>query len=208
MTTTPAAPRYSVADAALLLESYDAVPPDQLLSLDEQLRWRRLRRAQDRDDFVAARLLVRLLLIDGSPTPSALTGIRLRQVCAECDGAHGRPTVLDAPEVAVSWAHSGGAVAAVVGAAGPLGVDVERATTLAPELSRRITWHEWTRAEALVKAGMLDLAAAAARAERLQASEFGLVATDFTVETTTGPDVFGTVVAPTTAAAIPAETLV
>lgn len=132
----------------------------ELLTGAERDRLHRLQRPQDRADFVAARVLVRELL-------TAFTGTRdvawqIAQRCATCGGPHGRPYLsgADAGGLHLSWAHSHGLVAAAV-ADSPVGIDVERtrgdpplSADGAPTLER---WLRWTRAEALVKFGLVDL---------------------------------------------------
>lgn len=123
------------------------------LSDPELARWRRLRLARDRDDFVAARRLARLLVsaLDGTDGPW-----RLAQVCDVCGGPHGRPRVEGRPELHVSWAHAQGLVAAAA-SLGPVGIDVELARSEPPfdddPGPRSQRWLRWTRMEALVKRG-------------------------------------------------------
>ncbi|NYG07293.1 hypothetical protein BJ986_001780 [Phycicoccus badiiscoriae] len=140
-----------------------AIDPDSLLTSQEAARAGRLSLELDRRDFVAARVLARLLIArrhGQGADPAAIAGIAFSQRCERCGAAHGRPFV-DVPGERVSWAHAGGYVAAVAGN-GPVGVDVEPLTSLgrgawegAPDL------RSWVRAEALLKwgDGTLDQAA-------------------------------------------------
>lgn len=135
----------------------------------------RLRRAPDRDDFLAAHLLVRVCA-------ARLLGLRTGEIsivqrCATCGGPHGRPEVSGYPAVGASLAHSRGVVAAAAGMV-PVGIDVEAfppAVGLAAgELSAVLTPGEmaaidaaadpqravllaWARKEACLKAGLVDL---------------------------------------------------
>jgi 4'-phosphopantetheinyl transferase len=138
----------------------------------EAERAARLRAPEDRDAFVAAHLLVRLLAAEVRGTSAGTVG--LHQRCDRCGGVdHGRP-ILDGPdELGVSLAHSGGWVAAAV-AAHPVGVDVEdgrvRGGRLSPVEALHPAEHDavrlagavgfrrqWTRRECLVKLGRLSL---------------------------------------------------
>ncbi len=76
----------------------------------------------DRDDFVAARLLLRL-------AAARLLGVRARRVrltqcCPTCGGPHGPVTIDGRPEVGVSLSHAAGRVAAIAGRHA-VAVDVE-----------------------------------------------------------------------------------
>jgi 4'-phosphopantetheinyl transferase len=100
--------------------------PAALLTQVERDRADAFRRSGDRDDFVAGHLLVRSCAADRLGTdPGSLT---LVQRCATCGGPHGQPSLREAPELAVSLAHTRGHVAATVGL-GRVGVDVERVRT-------------------------------------------------------------------------------
>jgi 4'-phosphopantetheinyl transferase len=148
--------------ADVLAEVGAYVDPGSLLSPPERERHDRLRQAVDRDDFVAARALARLLVLGQESKPvseSALGAVRFTQRCASCGGPHGRPEVVGRPTVGVSWAHAKGVVGAAV-SDGPVGVDVERVGTEPPPgLTGDDTtpWLAWARAEALTKLGAADL---------------------------------------------------
>ncbi len=96
--------------------------PAALLTPVERNRAAAFRRAGDRDDFVAAHLLVRLCAAQVLDTEPA--GLTLVQHCATCGGPHGQPSLREAPELAVSLAHTRGWVAAAAGR-GRVGVDLE-----------------------------------------------------------------------------------
>src|SRR6476646_3162848 len=70
-----------------------------LLSHPEKTRAEQFRFSHDRDDFVAAHALARLCageLLDTEP--SSLT---VRQVCESCGGAHGKPEIVEQPDLHV-----------------------------------------------------------------------------------------------------------
>lgn len=152
----------------------------------------RFRKSMDGDDYVAARVLTKLLLAQ-SWTGTTATEWQLTQTCTEprCGRTdpHGKPSGLHKHGVApVSWSHSSGLVAcAVLGRSAPdhegalpdlqgftdgtiptenrniaatsgafqIGIDAEPSTQEQPPVVSN--WHAWTRAEALVKAGLMDL---------------------------------------------------
>ncbi len=133
----------------ILIERSDTLPPHPL-SATEQQRHDALVRPQDRMDFVAARAL--------AARAAARVGVadaRFEQTCARCGGPHGRPRIVGS-DVAVSWSHTAGWVAAVAADHGPVGIDIE---AVAPddELPLGRTGREFVRGEALVKAGLFDL---------------------------------------------------
>jgi 4'-phosphopantetheinyl transferase len=146
-----------------------------LLTEPEQDRMSRLRLRSDRDDFLAAHLLVRACAAQVLGVP--ISEIAIVQRCPTCGGPHGRPEVLGHPEVGASLAHSQGVVAAAAGLV-PLGIDVEAfpssrdvpvgelsvvltaAETAAIEAAsdpRRAVLLSWARKEACLKAGLVDL---------------------------------------------------
>lgn len=133
--------------------------PESLLSESEMARAKALTHPDSRSDFVAARLLTRLLLrLWHSPGAglASIADIVLAQSCARCGGPHGRPA--DVFGLGVSWAHAGGFVAAAVGP-GRVGVDVEparadrRADRPAEGHGDATSLRAWVRAEAIVKWG-------------------------------------------------------
>ncbi|GAB3587634.1 hypothetical protein GCM10027579_25430 [Calidifontibacter terrae] len=133
----------------LIEPSGSGLSPDHL-SAPERDRWSRLLRSQDRDDFVAARAL--------AARAAAALGVpdaRFEQRCERCGGPHGRPRIIDS-DLAVSWSHTGGWVAAVAASAGPVGIDIE-AGAPDTELAMGRSGRSFVRGEALVKAGVFDL---------------------------------------------------
>lgn len=126
-----------------------------------------------RDTMVAARLLARMCVARLLGTdPSDVT---VQQRCDSCGRPHGRPTVVGAVDVAVSWSHAEDQIAALAGSA-PLGVDIEtpradyRTAVPGRVLSpTELRWMRaaddprlalislWVRKEALIKAGLLTL---------------------------------------------------
>ena len=147
--------------------------PQQLLTPDERTRAAGFRFDADRDDFVAAHLLVRVCAAEVTGrSPHRLT---LVQRCRRCDGPHGRPSIVEAPEFAVSMSHTRGHVAASISLAAT-GVDVERldrrqprgiedvaltaveATFVRTALDEgRALLDLWVRKEAIIKARGTDL---------------------------------------------------
>ncbi|WP_017933700.1 4'-phosphopantetheinyl transferase family protein [Nocardioides sp. Iso805N] len=143
------------------------VPGDlRLLTSAEARRHERLVRTADREAYLAAHVLVRLVASElAGVAPERLV---LAQQCPSCGGAdHGRPSIAGLPDVHVSLSHARGVVAAVA-AGGACGIDVEPyrgdgvpAGTLT---AREQSWiarqpdpgaaftRLWTRKEAWVKA--------------------------------------------------------
>ncbi len=158
---------------SFVLERHGADGPP--LTPPEQQRMARLRRPGDRDDFLAAHVLVRTCA-------ARLLGVRADEIsivqrCATCGGPHGRPEIVGYPEVGASLAHSRGVVAAAAGP-GPVGVDVEAfppaGDLVAADLSVALSAAEiravesaadptravllaWARKEACLKAGLVDV---------------------------------------------------
>lgn len=149
--------------------------PERRLSAAEAERMGRLRRPADRQDFLAAHLLARacaarLLGLDPGE-------VSIVQRCTTCGGPHGRPEIAGHPGLGLSLAHSRGVVAAAAGTA-PVGVDIEafppdagltpgdlaaaltageRAAIGAAGDGRRALLLAWTRKEACLKAGLVDV---------------------------------------------------
>lgn len=163
--------------AAVLEEA--GAPGEGLLSVPERDRMARLQRSADRDDFLAAHLLVRVCA--ARVLGVAPGAVSIVQRCGTCGGPHGRPEVAGHPDVGVSLAHSRGVVAAAAGTV-PVGVDVEafppadgltpgdlsaaltpaeRAAIEAAADPRRAVLLAWARKEACLKAGLVDLDALA-----------------------------------------------
>ncbi len=129
-------------------------------------------RPSDADDYVAAHLLVRRAAAQVLGVPAQT--LTLAQRCDRCGGPHGRPSIVDHPEIAVSLSHTRGHVAAAAGVA-PIGVDIEidrrypadlvpvvlaagevRLVQAAPVPSAAFLGF-WVRKEALVKVGRVTL---------------------------------------------------
>lgn len=135
-----------------------AIDPDSLLSRTELARAQAQSGPGRRRDFVAARVLARLMLQRWrSPHAglAAMADIVLEQTCNACGGPHGRPA--DVYGLAVSWARSGGFVAAAVGE-GPVGVDVEalgsvRADAPIDRRAETARLRGWVRGESIIKWG-------------------------------------------------------
>ena len=148
-----------------------------LLTEPERLRAQRFRREDDRLDFIAAHLLAREVVAELLGVASA--EVRLAQSCPDCGADdHGPPRVSVPGHAGVftSWSHSAGRIGAVAALA-PVGFDLERVTSsqgitdtgehvLSPgELAQvrdaadpRVAFlHWWTRKEALVKVGAIEL---------------------------------------------------
>jgi 4'-phosphopantetheinyl transferase len=164
------------AGAAPVVGVWWATPvgPDPALSalLDdvEQARYDRLRRPADRDRFLTAHALARLVL--GRRLGRHPAALRLRSQCGQCGGPHGKPRMAFG-ELELSLTHAGERVGVAV-ASVPVGIDVEdlaltrvdqalAAQVLSPaELDRWLALppgrrvgsllRAWTRGEAVVKA--------------------------------------------------------
>ncbi|MCZ2805008.1 hypothetical protein O2W18_07850 [Modestobacter sp. VKM Ac-2983] len=146
-----------------------------LLGRVERARSAALHDPADRSAYVAAHLLVRrcAAALTGQP----VTGLVVHQWCTECGTAgHGRPSLVDLPDVQISWSHGPGVVVAAA-AWRPVGVDVEafpadgptagRFPGLAPAEERQVrsavdpsllALRHWVRKECLVKTGTTTLA--------------------------------------------------
>lgn len=150
---------------------------EDALTPEEHARAATFKQRSDREDFIAAHLLVRLLAARVAAADAQ--DMHLVQHCAECEGPHGKPSILGRPDLAVSMSHAPGAVAAAAGHQ-PVGVDIEplgssplprqaMAHVLAPaELHRLETTPDpsvqaaflrtWVRKESLIKCGVTNLA--------------------------------------------------
>jgi 4'-phosphopantetheinyl transferase len=175
--TAPVRPLAVVASSTEVLDHPDA--HRHLLTPTERRRAAAFRFDRDRDDFVAAHLLVRLCAgrLLGVPADT----LALVQHCDGCGSReHGKPSLAGLPGVHVSLSHTQGVVAAAAGRQ-PVGVDVERATVSeaalgaaervlsAAELSAMRAavepggyfLRQWVRKESLVKIGATRLGAMA-----------------------------------------------
>lgn len=141
-----------------------------LLDDVERGRYERLRRPADRDRFLTAHALARLVL--GRTLGRHPAALRLLAECRQCGGPHGKPR-LSSGELELSLTHAGDRVGVAVSSV-PVGVDVEdlaqtrvdealAAQVLTPaELQRWLALpldrraaallRAWTRGEAVVKA--------------------------------------------------------
>ncbi|WP_457254778.1 4'-phosphopantetheinyl transferase family protein [Pedococcus sp. P5_B7] len=150
--TAPPAVLFAWAPSANVLAHVSgSLDARNLLSPAEAARCARLSAVVDRDDFLAARVLTRLLLRHRLAPGSPLEWISrptVSQTCDVCGGPHGRPSV-DVPGAEISWSHSHGYVAAAVGP-DAIGVDIE---PLRPDVASVSSLPAWVRAEAIVKWG-------------------------------------------------------
>lgn len=143
------------------------------------MRLSKLRRPADRDRFMVACAIVRLVLASHLATTPDRVVVSRR--CEECGGAHGKPRLAHPakPIVELSVSHSGDRVAVAFALGTPVGIDVEQMqpdlgveemarVALTPAeidvLSRskrgervRDFLVRWTRKEAVVKATGLGL---------------------------------------------------
>lgn len=112
--------RWAVEPSAIVLAGIEE--PPALLEPEQRARRERLRRAQDRDDFVAARLLTQRLVAQVSGRVA--DQVRFSQHCDDCGGPEGRPLIEGPSGLHISWSHAAGWVAAVVSDR-RCGIDVE-----------------------------------------------------------------------------------
>lgn len=164
-----------LATTSSVLATWDGSSPR--LQPFEADRAHTFRRDSDREDFIAAHLLARLVVGELLAVPPCT--VVVTQSCDVCGGRdHGRPAVVVAgqPPVHASWSHTHGVVAAAASFT-PIGVDVERTDRLLSFLTssdaflataerRRVEesldkgaalGHWWTMKEALVKVGATDI---------------------------------------------------
>ncbi|MFF4338393.1 4'-phosphopantetheinyl transferase family protein [Kitasatospora sp. NPDC001540] len=169
----PNPPFAVLATTAEVLARPDA--DERLLTAFERERLRRFRRPADREDYLAAHLLVRYCAAAQLGTePAALA---FGQRCSGCGAAgHGRPHLTDRPGTHLSLSHTSGVIAAAA-APVPVGVDVEhlgpRSTdpaslghVLTPAEAALVRGHPdptaaflrlWVRKEAMIKLGRATL---------------------------------------------------
>jgi len=151
----------------------EVVGPESVLTAAERSRRDRLVTPEDRAAYIAAHLLVRDCAAQLLGVAAA--DVELRQRCGRCGSEeHGAPYVPGSLlPLHVSLSHSRGYVAAVASRV-PCGIDIEvvhRGDPPAASLSaREVAWVNaqpaqgdaftrlWTRKEALVKAGVAELA--------------------------------------------------
>lgn len=144
----------------------DVAAETSWLTTAESVRWRRFARPADRDAYLAAHVLVRVVAAELAGVDAA--GLELTHDCPDCGaGDHGRPLLKGLEKVHVSLSHTRGWVGAIAADA-RCGIDVEpvgnvpdRALTEAerawagPDAVRRTRL--WSRKEALAKAGLADV---------------------------------------------------
>jgi 4'-phosphopantetheinyl transferase len=97
-----------------------------LLDDVERSRLERLRNAGDRERFVAAHALLRIMV--GRRLGCAPERVALTFTCPRCGGPHGPPRLVDRARRQLphlSLAHAGARVLVAVSTAGPVGVDVD-----------------------------------------------------------------------------------
>ncbi|MFK0189877.1 4'-phosphopantetheinyl transferase family protein [Kitasatospora sp. NPDC090308] len=117
----PNPPFAMLATTAEVLARPDA--DERLLTAFERERLGRFRRPADRDDYLAAHLLVRYCAAAQLGTEPA--AIAFGQRCPGCGSTeHGRPHLTDRPDTHLSLSHTSGIIAAAAGPV-PIGVDVE-----------------------------------------------------------------------------------
>ncbi|MFJ5232253.1 4'-phosphopantetheinyl transferase family protein [Kitasatospora sp. NPDC088391] len=169
----PNPPLAVLATTADVLARPDA--DERLLAPYERERAGRFRRAADRDDYLAAHLLVRFCAAAQLGVDPA--DLAFGQRCPGCGSdAHGRPLLTDRPGTWLSLSHTNGIIAAAA-APVPIGVDVEhlgpRTTdpaslghVLTPAEAALVRAHpeptraflrQWVRKEALIKLGRATL---------------------------------------------------
>ncbi|MGW4383779.1 4'-phosphopantetheinyl transferase family protein [Kitasatospora sp. NPDC004531] len=162
-----------LATTAEVLARPDA--DEKLLTDVERERADRFRRPGDRDDFVAAHLLVRFCAAAHLGIDPA--DLSFGQQCPGCGRTgHGRPLLTDRPDTHLSISHTGGTIAAAAGPV-PIGVDVEHlgprnsdpaalGHVLSPAEAELVRHHpdptlaflrQWVRKEALIKLGRATL---------------------------------------------------
>lgn len=106
---------HPLADSAHLLA---------LLDDTERDRAGRYRHRADRERFVTAHALARLML--ATETGQDAAGLRFTTCCRRCGGPHGKPTLHGGPEFSLS--HAGERVLVALSRLGAVGVDVEVVT--------------------------------------------------------------------------------
>ncbi|GAB2949474.1 4'-phosphopantetheinyl transferase family protein [Streptomyces sundarbansensis] len=167
----PPAPLALVRTTADILPLLDTV----VLAPYEQDRAAQYPAGQQRDDYLAAHVLVRLCAARYLDVDPAV--LVLGQHCTGCGGEdHGRPFLRGLPGIGVSLSHTRGAAAAAAGH-GPVGVDVEDAAgaVFSPRVAARVLapaelaavhadpdparafLRLWVRKESLVKLGATTL---------------------------------------------------
>ncbi|HKT04790.1 MAG TPA: 4'-phosphopantetheinyl transferase superfamily protein [Rugosimonospora sp.] len=173
----------AVHPATVWLADVAATRPDLLRLLDpgERARWSALRDPRDRDRYVVAHALARVLL--GGLTGTEPAQLGFAATCHWCGGPHGKPRLRAAGGHRFSLTHSGRLVAVAVTREVEVGVDIEEialrgtglpltvlstveqealATVPGPERLPAFIRY-WTRKEAVLKATGHGLGLAPAR---------------------------------------------
>jgi 4'-phosphopantetheinyl transferase len=138
-----------------------------LLGQDERARWHRMRPGPAREAYLVAHALARTVLgrVVGVAPDALRFGISR---CAGCGREHGKPYLLDSPDLSWSLSHTSGRVAVAV-APFPVGIDVESVrdapdglpssalsfaerATLPAEGRKDALLRYWVRKEAVLKA--------------------------------------------------------
>lgn len=94
-----------------------------LLDASEALRRTQYERAADRHRFTAAAALLRILA--GELSATAPRRVQIDRTCTDCGRPHGKPRLVDRPDLDVSISHSGDWVAVAAARGARVGVDVE-----------------------------------------------------------------------------------
>lgn len=109
-----------IGSSASVLECANSL---ELLDAQVMQRFTMLRREEDQQDFLAARVLAKLAMSKMTGMPPSFVSIE--QFCPDCNrSGHGKPFFPTHPEVSVSWSHQNGIVMAAVSTC-TIGVDVE-----------------------------------------------------------------------------------
>lgn len=144
---------YAFISTADLLDS----APIAVSTPEDEARLAALVRTRDREDYIAARILTRLLLSRCAGVE--YLSVRIRQRYEACDGSHGKPEVIFPTGYHVSWAHHQGFVAAAA-ANSDVGIDlIARTRSPWPTESWAVPGidpGDLSKAEALFKAGVGD----------------------------------------------------
>jgi 4'-phosphopantetheinyl transferase len=151
---------------------------EALLSPDERLRAARMSGEDTRAGYITARstlrlLLARYLLAEGGASGQRIDEITTRAATLRFDySARGKPSLVEAPEIQFSLAHSGGQLIYAIGRGRAVGVDLEhisadlndlpfrsftpneqqRLNILSPERRAALFYRYWVRKEALLNA--------------------------------------------------------
>jgi 4'-phosphopantetheinyl transferase len=104
----------------------DEVGPehDALLGPEDRQRRARFLRADDRQRVTAGVAVARIVL--GVHAGCAPGRLRIDRTCALCGGPHGKPRLLEVPDLHFSVSHSADCVVVAVNRGAPVGVDVEQ----------------------------------------------------------------------------------